>query len=134
MAQADEMMQQLRDLVERNIEQARTAYAHYLDTAADVMRAWTSSPNMDTRFKYVQELAIRFAKENGESAFALGRDLAAAKDLPQLLTLQNRYAQEQMQAYARQAQELGQAMAQAAQRFVAAQTEAKASSPPKATG
>ena len=117
MAQGDELIQAFRELLERNIEQARTAYSLYLDTVADAMGAWSSSPTLDSRFKHVQELAIRFAKENGESAFALGKDLAAAKDLPQIVTLQNRYAQVQMETYARQAQELGRAMAAAAQSF-----------------
>jgi hypothetical protein len=117
MAQGDEMIQGFRDLVERNIEQARTAYGYYLDTVADALRVWSSSPSFDSRFKDVQELAMQFAKQNGESAFAMGKDLAAAKDLPQMVTLQNRYAQVQMETYARQAQELGRAMAAAAQGF-----------------
>jgi hypothetical protein len=117
MAQDDELIQAFRELMERNIEQARTAYSLYLDTVADAMRAWSSSPTLDSRFKHVQELAIRFAKENGESAFALGKDLAAAKDLPQIVTLQNRHAQVQMETYVRQAHELGRAMAEAAQSF-----------------
>ena len=96
MAQGDEMIQGFRDLVERNIEQARTSYGYYLDTVADALRVWSSSPSFDSRFKDVQELAMQFAKQNGESAFAMGKDLAAAKDLPQVVALQNRYAQVQM--------------------------------------
>src|SRR5262249_36003899 len=95
----------------------RTAYGFYLDTVTGALRSWSSSPNLDSRFKHVQELAMQFAKENGESAFALGKDLATAKDLPQIVTLQNRYAQVQMETYARQAQELGRAMAEMAQSF-----------------
>ncbi len=121
MAHGDEMFQDVRELVERNIDQARAAYAHYLESVADAMRAWTNSPTMGSQFKDVQELTIRFAKENGQSAFTFGRELAAAKDMPQVVTLQNRYAQEQMQAYARQAQELGKAMAKAAQSFATRQ-------------
>ena len=117
MAQGDELIQGFRELVERNIEQARTAYGYYLDTVADAMRVWSTSPNLDSRFKDVQVLAMRFAKQNGESAFAMGKDLAAAKDLPQIVTLQNRYAHVQMETYARQAQELGRAMAEAVQSF-----------------
>jgi hypothetical protein len=117
MTQGDELMQGFRELAERNIEQARTAYGFYLATVADALRSWSSSPSLDSRFKNVQALAMQFAKENGESAFALGKGLAAAKDLPQIVTLQNRYAQVQLETYARQAQELGRAMAEAAQSF-----------------
>ena len=117
MTQGDELIQGFRELAERNIEQARTAYGFYLDTVADALRSWSSSPSLDLRFKNVQALAMQFAKENGESAFALGKGLAAAKDLPQIVTLQNRYAQVQLETYARQAQALGRAMAEAAQSF-----------------
>lgn len=117
MAQGDELIQGFRELAERNIEQARTAYGYYLDAVADALKVWSSSPSLDSRFKDVQDLAMQFAKENGESSFALGKDLAAAKDLPQIVTLQNRYAQVQMETYARQAQDLGRAMAAAAQSF-----------------
>ena len=117
MTQGDELIQGFRELAERNIEQARTAYGFYLDTVADALRSWSSSPSLESRFKNVQALAMQFAKENGESAFALGKGLATAKDLPQIVTLQNRYAQVQLETYARQAQELGRAMAEAAQSF-----------------
>src|SRR5262245_39204747 len=113
MAQGDELIRGFRELAERNIEQARTAYGYYLDAVADALRSWPSSQSLDSRFKYVQELAMQFAKENSEYAFALGKDLAAAKELPQVVTLQNRYAEVLMETYARQAQELGQVMAEA---------------------
>ena len=41
--------------------------------------------------------------------------LASAKDIQEILAIQARYAQTQMQAYALQAQELGRLMAEAAQ-------------------
>jgi hypothetical protein len=80
MAQGDELIQGFRELAERNIEQARTAYGFYLDTVANALRSWSSSPSLD--FKNVQELAMQFAKENGESAFALGKDSQQRKTYP----------------------------------------------------
>ncbi len=64
-------------------------------------------------FKAVQERAIHFAKENAETSFTLASELAQAKNLQNVLTLQSRYAQNQMRSYALQAQELGQLMAEA---------------------
>ena len=55
----------------------------------------------------VQELAIRFAKENAEAGFALASELANAKDIQGVLSLQSRHDQTQVQTYARQAQQLG---------------------------
>ena len=44
---------------------------------------------------------------------ALASDLAKAKDIQEILSLQSRFAQSQMQSYALQAQELGRLMAEA---------------------
>ena len=50
---------------------------------------------------------MAFAKENAESSFAMANDLARAKDLNEVLSIQSKYAQTQLQTYARQVQELG---------------------------
>jgi len=112
-----EIPKQLRELAEKNVEQARAAYGEYMETMAQAMSAWTKVPTnaMTSGLRDVQQLAIRFAKENAEAAFSLGSELANAKDLQDVLRLQSRYAQAQMQSYARQAQELGRVMAEAAQ-------------------
>jgi len=73
MAQGDELIQAFRELLERNIEQARTAYSLYLDTVADAMRAWSSSPTLDSRFKHVQELAIRFCEREWRVRICTGK-------------------------------------------------------------
>lgn len=111
-----EIPQQLRELAEKNVEQARAAYAQFMDAMAQAMSAWSAVPSnvMTAGFKVVQERAIQFAKENAEAGFALARDLAKAKDIQDVLTLQSRFAQAQMNSYAVQAQELGRLMADAA--------------------
>jgi hypothetical protein len=68
-----------------------------------------------SRFEAVQKKAIRFGKQNAEAGFALADELANAKDIQDVLALQSRYAQTQMQNYALQAQELGRLMVEAAQ-------------------
>ncbi len=65
--------------------------------------------------KVVQDRAIKFAKQNAEAGFSLATELASAKDITDVLAIQSRYAQTQMQAYALQAQELGRLMAEATQ-------------------
>jgi hypothetical protein len=61
----------------------------------------------------VQDKAVAFAKENAERSFALASDLARAKDVQEVLTLQSRYAQTQMQTFGLQAQQLAWLMADA---------------------
>ena len=112
-----EMPQQLRELAEKNVEQARATYAQFMDAMTQAMSVWSTAPSnvMTSGFKDVQELAIRFAKENAEAGFALASELANAKDMQGVITLQSRHAQAQLQSYARQAQELGRLMAEAIQ-------------------
>ena len=73
------------------------------------------SNEMTSGFKVVQEQAIQFANQNAEACLALTSELANAKDIRDVLAIQSRFAQTQMQAYALQAQELGRLMAEAAQ-------------------
>ena len=78
---------------------------------------WGAMPanEMTSGFKVVQERTVRFAKQNAEACFALASELANAKDIQDILAIQSRYAQTQMQAFALQAQELGRLLAEAAQ-------------------
>lgn len=113
-----EIPQQMRDIAEKNVEQARAAYDQFMGAMMQAVDMWskaTSSNEMTSGFKAVQERATSFAKQNAVAGFALGSALAKAKDIQEVLALQSRYAQAQMQAYALQAQELGQLMTQAAQ-------------------
>ena len=113
-----EIPQQLRELAERNVEQARTAYGQLMAAMAQATGMWTSampSNEMTSGFKVVQEQAIQFANQNAEACLALTSELANAKDIQDVLAIQSRFAQTQMQAYALQAQELGRLMAEAAQ-------------------
>jgi hypothetical protein len=110
-----EMPKQLRELAEKNVEQARATYAQFMDALTQAMSVWSTAPSnvMTSGFKDVQELAIRFAKENAEAGFTLASELANAKDIQGVISLQSHYAQTQLQSYARQAQELGRLMAEA---------------------
>ena len=113
-----EIPQQLRELAERNVEQARAAYGQFMDAMMQATGMWANAipaNAMTSGFKVVQERAVRFAKQNAEAGFALASELANAKDISDVLAIQSRYAQTQMQAYALQAQELGRLMAEATQ-------------------
>ena len=116
--QTFEIPQQLRELAEKNVEQARAAYGQLMDAMAQATGMWMAampSNEMTSGFKVVRERAIQFAKQNAEACFAAASELANAKDIKDLLAIQSRSAQTQMQAYTLQAQELGRLMVEAAQ-------------------
>ncbi len=103
-----EIPPELRDFAEKNVEQARAAYGQFMDFMTQAMGAWTGAPGSTDMagFKAVQEKAVAFAKENAERSFTLASDLARAKNVQEVLTLQSRYAQTQMQTFGVQAQQL----------------------------
>jgi phasin len=113
-----EVPEPFRELAEKNVAQARAAYGQFMDAMAQAVEMWSRalpSNEVTAGFKVAQERAIRFAKQNAEACFALASELANAKNIQDMLAIQSRYAQTQMQAYALQAQELGRLMAEAAQ-------------------
>ena len=113
-----EMTQQIRELAKKNVEQARAAYGQYMDAMTQAMGIWSKGipeNQMTSGFKVVQDRAIGFAKQNAEAGFALAADFAKAKDIAEMMSMQNRYAQPQMQSNAHQAQELGRLMTEAVQ-------------------
>ena len=99
---------ELRDLTEQCIK-AQTSYGQFMHGLTQAINAWSSVPSntLAAGFSEVQERAMEFAKENAESSFALARDLASAKDLQDVISIQSQYAQTQIQTYASQVQELG---------------------------
>lgn len=113
-----EFSQQMRELAERNVEQARATYAQFMDVMTQAVGMWTKglpANELTHGFQAVQERAIGYAKENAEASFSLASDLASAKDVQQVLSLQTQFAQAQIQAYATQAQDLGKMMTEAMQ-------------------
>src|SRR5262245_57857203 len=110
-----EIPQELRLLAENNVNRARVLFRSFLDGISKAMAAWpaSSSDVITPAFQEVRERAVEFAKENADSAFVLARDVAKAKDVRELLSLQTRYVQSQMKWYADQTQEFGQLVSKA---------------------
>ena len=113
-----EMPKEMREMAEKNIAQAQAAFQQFTDAMSHAMGTWSKAipaNQVTSGFAVVQERAARFAKQNAEAGFALASDIAKAKDIQEVLALQSRYAQTQMQSYAQQTQELGRVMTEAAQ-------------------
>jgi hypothetical protein len=113
-----EIPQQLRELTERNVEHARAAYGQFTDAVTQAMGVWANAAPanaMTSNFRVVQDRTVKFTKQNAEACFNLASELATAKDVADVLSIQSRHAQTQMQSYALQAQELTRLMMEAAQ-------------------
>ena len=79
-----EMPEQIRELAEKNVAQARATYGQFMDAMAQAIGVWVKampSNEVTSGFKLIQERAIRFAKQNGEAGFALASDFLIASRL-----------------------------------------------------
>ena len=95
-------------MAEKNVEQARAAYGQFMDFLTKAMSSWSGAPGAAEMggFKSLQDRAVNFAKENADRSFNLASDLARARDIQEVLTLQSRYVQTQMQTFGIQAQQM----------------------------
>ena len=113
-----EIPREMRELAEKNIEQAQAAFRQFSDTITQAMGIWSKAvPANETTsgFTMFQDRAARFAKQNAEAGLALASDIANAKDIKEVMSLQSRYAQTQMLSFGLQTQELGRIMTEAVQ-------------------
>ncbi|HEY7670398.1 MAG TPA: phasin family protein [Hyphomicrobium sp.] len=112
-----EIPEAVRELAERNVEQARTAYNQFVEMARKVQETVAKSQGaMASGAVELQMRIAKFAEENIQASFAFASDLSRARDLKEYIEIQQRYAQKQMRIYAEQAQELGRLMSEAAQK------------------
>lgn len=112
-----EIPEAVRELAERNVDQARSAYNQFLDMARQVQETLAKSQGaMASGALELQSRIAKFAEANIEASFSFAADLSRARDLKEYLEIQQRYAQKQMQSYAQQAQELGKLLSEAAQK------------------
>lgn len=112
-----EIPEAVRELAERNVEQARSAYGQFMDMARKVQETVSQSQGaMAQSAMEMQSQVSKFAEENIQASFRFASDLSRARDLKEYIEIQQRYAQKQMAAYAQQAQELGKLMSEAAQK------------------
>jgi len=113
-----EIPQQMRDLTEQNLKQAHAAYEQLADFMTKSMSAWMGamppSPAI-SGFKEVQDRAVGMAKKNADAAFTLADNISKSKDFQEILGLQTRFAQTQMQTFASQTQELHKLISDAVQ-------------------
>jgi hypothetical protein len=64
-----EIPQQLRELTEKNLEQARVGYGQFIDAMTQAMGMWVgAAPTnpMTSGFRVVQDCATKFAKQNAD--------------------------------------------------------------------
>ncbi len=97
---------QIRDLAEKNFEQARGAFLGFIGAA---QKATGAAEALPTSAKEAVTKAISFAETNVNAAFDLAQKLLHAKDVQEVLSLQTEYAKSQLETIQTQAKELSDA-------------------------
>lgn len=107
----------VRELAERNVDQARAAYGQFVEMAQKAQNMVAESQGaMANSAREIQSQALKYASQNIDSNFDFAAELARARDLKEYMEIQTRYAQQQMTRYGEQAQELGRLMSDAVQK------------------
>lgn len=108
-----EIPKELTEMAEQNVKLARDSYAQFMDSMVQASRVWLDAMpgnSVSGSVQAIQEKSVTFAKQNAEANFNLAEELSRAKDVQEVLAIQSRHAQQQMQAYSLQAQELSRMM------------------------
>jgi phasin len=110
-----EVPTQMRQLAEQSLEQARKAVDGFMTQAQKaVTTAEAQTQVAQSSAKDMGQKAMGFAEQNIAQSFEFAQKLVRAKDLQEVMALQQEYLQSQMKAMSAQAKDLGSAAAKAA--------------------
>ncbi|TMJ04041.1 MAG: phasin [Alphaproteobacteria bacterium] len=106
---------QMRQFAEQSVEQAKKAVDGFLTAAQKTATTLETQANTaQAGAKDVRAKVMSLAEENINNSFAFAQKLVRAKDIQEVMALQQEFLQQQMQALQSQATDLGATAAQAA--------------------
>ncbi len=112
-----EIPETIRELAEKNVDQAQEAYENFVEATKKAQIFVTqSSEAMSSGTRNVQDQAIAFAQSNVEAGFELANKLIKARDLKEAIELQGNFAREQMESYLDQTRKLTELVQKVAQK------------------
>ena len=108
-----EIPAEMRDFAEKSVEQARRAFEGFIGAAQKAVSATEATPFSVPGVKEVGAKAVSYAEANVKAAFDHAQKLIHAKDLQEVLQLQNDYLKSQLTTLQDQAKEFGAAVQKA---------------------
>jgi len=106
---------QMRQLAEQSLEQARKAVDGFMNAAQKAVNTAEVQANAaQSGAKDLGHKAMSFAEQNVANSFDFAQKLVRAKDMQELMALQQEFLQAQMKAMSEQAKDLGSAATQTA--------------------
>ncbi|MGO9483103.1 MAG: phasin family protein [Rhodomicrobium sp.] len=102
-----ELPDSIRSIMKSSIEQARKAFDSFVSTSENMMHGVDTSSNpVADNLKHLNEKVAAFTKQNAEANFNLAARLTDARQLSDIVEMQNAYMREQMETFSRQLEEL----------------------------
>src|SRR5271165_2584777 len=102
-----ELPESLRTIVKSSIEQTRKAFDTFVASSEKVLHGIDTSSNpVADNLKHLNEKITSFTRQNAEANFNLALRLADARQLSEIVELQNAHVREQMESFSRQLEEL----------------------------
>lgn len=106
---------QMRQFAEQSVEQAKKAVDGFITAAQKAATTLETQANTaQSGAKDVREKVMSFAEENINNSFDFAQKLVRAKDIQEVMALQQEFLKSQMQAMQAQASDLGAAATRAA--------------------
>lgn len=103
-----EIPQQMRDLAEKSVEQARSAFEQVLDATQKAVATAADSPfALGEGASDLTRQSLAYLEENIAASFALAQKLVQARTLEEVTALQQEFLERQMKTAAEQARALG---------------------------
>ena len=102
-----ELPDSIRGIMKSSIEQARKAFDSFVATSENMLQGLDTSANpVADSLKNLNEKVASFTRQNAEANFNLAMKLADARQLSDIVELQNAHMRDQMEAFSRQLEEL----------------------------
>src|SRR2546421_12423334 len=99
---------QMRQFAEQSVQQAKKAVDGFLTAAQKTATTLETQANTaQSGAKDVREKVMGFAEENINNSFAFAQRLVRAKDIQEVMALQQEFLKQQMQQMQQQAKDLG---------------------------
>ena len=102
-----EMPDSVRNIMKASIDQARKAFESFIGASQKAMSSLEgSSPVTSDAMKQLNDKIAEFTKLNADANFRLAMKLADAKQVSDVLEIQNQHARELMETYSAQLEQL----------------------------
>jgi phasin len=102
-----ELPDSIRSIMKSSIEQARKAFDTFAASSEKILQGLDTSSNpVADNLKHLNEKIALFTRQNAEANFNLAMRLTDARQLSEIVELQNAHVREQMETFSRQLEEL----------------------------